>query len=544
VLDALVSEAAVRATLRAEGHLVARGGLWAVRLRTQRQDPVVRILKRPKDWTWLVFSPCSPHELEPAQATLWARVISKLHGVRFVQWNETEGELTFTVWPLRASVVRGHPVLVPGVPHVEAQVQLPAGPLMLDLSRWAGVPESELAAALVEAYYVEQVAVADPGAFTNVDVLALAGTTPVVIEVKRRSRSEEQQQLPLTMTTTQTQTLGQLREAGCEVHIALLIVPPGLRRQPGQWLIHGHWRAGAAVIRLGWGEAVLDILGVISAPTLEALRAARQAAVALRTGSLPPASPPRASSAALPRSSPALLPGWHDLPPTVEEPSAHRKSGWQTPKLKGARRLTSFTLEYAFLSVWAPASIRMRGLEYASAATAFLAARTLDEGARRRLAEVTEPAAVLRIARRAPERNDWLTLRGTVTREVLRFAYRRERAVHLIGTLPLLLDDPETALYDPVLVGLQGRSGLQALNLLRGQLAALSAREAGDCCFSCVHALPGAWPGFVGCGHPEGVSGTLQCVGKAACGGQHAQGEGAIIPVITKGGPDFQRKED
>ncbi|BDP44746.1 hypothetical protein DAETH_47150 (plasmid) [Deinococcus aetherius] len=527
-LDALVTETAVRKALCAEGHHVAGFGLWALRRRARRQDPLVQVLTQPRDWTWLAFAPTSPHNLPPADARLLARISQGLHGVTLVQWSVDDQALTYTTWPIQVTTVRGQSCLVPGAPRPALRVPLRGGPLLADLSRWRTVPEADLLAALVEAYHIEHLAAAEPGAFTNVDVLMQGDGSPVVLEVKRRSRAEADSGAPLTLTVTQTETLRHLRAAGCEVHFAVRVVPPGTVGDPTRALTEGHWWAGAAVIRPGWGEAVLDLLGPVEAPTLSALREARrQATVAAPVQKDPPTpvpSPPervrakRWGRAARPDSSRPRVP-----------PSS------RLPKAPG--HLTSFTFEFEFLGVWSEVPIRLRGQAYAGVGVAFLAAQTLDEDVRQQLAEVTTRGAALRIARRAPQRTDWPTLRATVARDVLRFAYREDRAERLIATLPLLLADTEV--FDPLLVGVQGREGLDALTLLRGQLATRAARTAGDRCFSCVFAAPSAWPGFVGCAHPGGAEATVACVGKAAVRGPLQRGKGVLVPVTTPHGPRF-----
>ncbi|WP_022803159.1 hypothetical protein [Deinococcus ficus] len=275
-LDALVSEGAVRQAFVDAGHHVAGFGFWAVRRRARRQDPMERLLRQPRDGTWLVLSPAPPGELEAGDAALLARVIQGLHGVQFVQWTAWNDRLSFTSWSLRTTVVRGAPLLMPGPARPEGTLALPPGPLLPDLTRWTGVPDAQLGAALIESAYVERVAGADQGAFTNVDVLALAGDRPGVVEVKRRARTEEQSGHPLTMTVTQSGTLGHLRAAGCEVHVAVLVALKGSTRHPADALARGTWRAGAAVIRPGWGEMHVDLLGAVPGPSLEALRRAQE----------------------------------------------------------------------------------------------------------------------------------------------------------------------------------------------------------------------------------------------------------------------------
>lgn len=523
-LDALVSEAAVGHALRTESHHVASFGLWALRRRAQRQDVLERLLRQPRDWTWLVFAPVPPGQLPPADAELLARTVQRLHGVQYVEWTVQEGAVSFISRSLRTAVVRGSPVLLPSPPRPEGALTLPAGPLLPDLSRWAGVQAEQLGAALIEAAYIERLAPANRGAFTNVDVLALAGKVPVVIEVKRRARPSGQETEPLTMTATQAGTLGHLHGAGCEVHVAVLVVPKSSTQMPDLALSRGTWYAGAPVIRPGWGEMHVDLLGALPSPNLNGLRRAREHAALgdldLRTSPAP--SPGHAEPL------PAVASEWASLPSCADA----------APKLKGPRRLISFTFEYSFLRIWAPAPVKLGGRVYPSPAAAFLAARTLDQAAREALTETLPPMRALRLADLAPVRADWRGLRAQVAREVLRMAYRDERGAQLVATLPLLLDDPEA--WGPPLDGLQGELGLDLLSELRGQLATQQAERTGGCCLQCTWAHAGPPAGFLQCAHPDGAAGTLACVGERAIRGPL---DTVRVAVTTPAGQAFRSKQ-
>ncbi|MBZ9714931.1 hypothetical protein [Deinococcus multiflagellatus] len=514
-LDALVSEQAMRRALAEEGHQVATFGLWAVRRRTRRQDVLERVLRQPKDWTWIVLAPVPPGDLSAADADLLARTIQGLHGVRYVQWTATEQALTFTAWPLRTAVVRGAPILTPGASKPEGRLNLPPGPLLPDLSRWASVPEETLGAALIESAYIERVAAADPGAFTNVDVLALAGQTPVVIEVKRRARTDAQEADPLSMTTTQAGTLGHLKAAGCDVHVAVLVVPKGSTRQPEEALKRGTWRAGAPVIRPGWGEMHVDLLGTVEPLSLATLRQAQAEPV--------PSRPPSPSAPA------RVLPLQRPQPPLPRRPP---------PELQNPRPWFPGTwADTDLLSLWARTPVRLGGRVYPHAAGAFLAARTLDQTVRETLTGVTDRRDALTVARPSAERPDWLAVRDRVAAEVLRVAYRGDRGAALVATLPgLLVDAP---VFSPLLDGLQGRAGLDQVLRLRGQLARAVADQARDGCGHCAFAGPAPWPGFVRCAHPKGAAEALRCVGELAVRGP---GGTALVPVHAAGGRAFRPK--
>ncbi|CAM4426020.1 hypothetical protein [Deinococcus marmoris] len=523
-LDALISEAAVGRALRAEGHHVASFGLWALRRRAHRQDVLERLLRQPRDWTWLVFAPMPPGQLPAPDAELLARTVQGLHGVQYVEWTVQEGVLSFTSRSLRTAVVRGSPVLLPSPPRPEGSLTLPAGPLLPDLSRWAGVPAEQLGAALIEAAYIERMAPAHQGAFTNVDVLALARKVPVVIEVKRRARTPEQETQPLTMSPTQAGTLGYLHAAGCEVHVAVLVVPKGSTQQPDLALGRGSWHAGAPVIRPGWGEMHVDLLGAAQPLGLKGLRRAREHAALgdLGLGTLGATSPSHAEPL------PAAASEWTSLPSCANS----------APELKGPQRLISFTSEYRFLQVWAPAPVKLGGRVYPSPAAAFLAARTLDQTAREALTETLSPVRALRLADLAPVRAGWRELRLQVAREVLRMAYRDERGVQLVATLPLLLDAPE--MWGPPLDGLQGEPGLNLLSDLRGLLATEQAHRTGGCCLQCAWAHAGPPAGFLQCAHPDGAAGALACVGAHAIRGPL---DTVRVAVTTPAGQAFRSKQ-
>lgn len=163
--------------------------------------------------------------------------------------------------------------------------------------------EARLTAALIEGAYVERVAGAERGAFTNVDVLALDGVTPVVVEVKRRVRSEAHAGDALTMTVTQAGTLAHLAAAGAEVHVAVLISPTGSARHPDEAIRRGRWQAGAPLIRPGWGEMHVDLWGAAEPVSLATLRRAREVARASAPVQATPLTPPPASDRRAQRSS-------------------------------------------------------------------------------------------------------------------------------------------------------------------------------------------------------------------------------------------------
>lgn len=514
-LDALVSEHAVRKALTAEGHHVAHFGLWAVRRRARRQDPLERVLRQPKDWTWVVLAPVPPVQLSATDTTLLARTAHGLHGVRYVQWTAHEQTLDFTAWSLRTTVVRGAPILMPGPATPEGRLKLPPGPLLPDLSRWSSVPDETLGAALIESAYIERVAAADLGAFTNVDILALAGETPVVIEVKRRARMDDRATDPLTMTTTQAGTLGHLKAAGCDVHVAVLVVPKGSTRQPEAALQRGTWRAGAPVIRPGWGEMHVDLLGPVNPLSLAGLRqAAAESAPAQRP------IPPDSGRSTLPKRPHRPLPP--PRPPDLPAPRPWRPDTWEDTEL---------------LSLWARTPVRLGGRTYPHAAGAYLAARTLDQTVREALTGVMDRRSALNVARPSAERPDWLAVRDRAAAEILRVAYRGERGTALVATLPLLLVD--APVFSPLLDGLQGQAGLDQVLQLRGHLARDVAEQARDGCGHCAFAGPAPWPGFVRCAHPREAAEALQCVGELAVRGP---GGAALVPVHAAGGRAFQRK--
>ncbi|WP_019011610.1 hypothetical protein [Deinococcus aquatilis] len=526
-LDALVTEQAVAQTVRQEGHHVGTFGFWAVRRRARRKDPYERILHRPKDWTWLVFSSQPPPQLSAPDSALLARLVHGLHGVQYIQWTPEEDRIRFTSWSLSSAVVRGAPVLSPGRPRPEGHLSLPPGPLLPDLSRWASVPEQTLQAALVEAAYVERVAPADHGAFTNVDVVALAEGQPVAVEVKRRIREATAQLEPLTLTDTQAGTLDQLAKAGVDVHVVVRMVPPNSVDLPIEALSVGHWQVAASPPVVFGMRPDVTWVGRVSSPTLEACR---QAKTALNT-------PAQALAPANRQPKPAAV-QMPARPARSSTPHSSAKPRSNALTLKGPRRLSSFTFEYAFLRVWSPAPVKLGGRVYANPAVAFLAARTLDEAVRTQLSEVSDPAPALRVAIPASLRPDWPELRDQVAWAVLRSAYRGERGAALVATLPLVLADSEV--WHPVLDGLQGQEGLALLSQLRGDLAQHAARQTPGVCFHCRWARKVSWPGLLHCAHPDGVAGTLACVGRAASRGSR---NAVLVAVTTPAGPNFISKQ-
>ena len=227
-------------------------------------------------------------------------------------------------------------------------------------------------------------------------------------------------------------------------------------------------------------------------------------------------------------------------PPKSTPPARPTRSARPAPEIQlhGPRRLVSFSFEYAFLQVWAPAPVKLGGRGYANAAAAFLAARTLDDQIRTELASTSTPGPALRLAERSPVRPGWSALREDVAVAVLRSVYRRERGAQLVSTLPMLLADAEV--WSPALDGLQGLPLFRLLGGLRGALAVRQITRRPGCCGGCRWARQAPWPGFAQCGHPEGSRGTLNCVGKQACRGPRGE---ALVAVTTPGGVGFRSKE-
>lgn len=529
-LDALVTESAVQHAVRQGGHHVAGFGLWALRRQAGRRDVVARVLGETRDWTWLAFMTASPHDLLPSDATLLADLVHRLHGVSAIQWMAGENTLTFTSWPLSTTTLRGRPHLVPGRPAPVRTVPLPSWPAADQELRWPGVSRERLRAALVEATYVEQVAAARPGDFTNIDVVAAGETCPVIVEVKRRTRRPIREGDPLRLTLSQTATLHHLAQVGCEVHIALRIVPPG-QASPAQWLTAGRWHAASPVIKPGWTEALVELYGEVGDSSVDALQKARSLGPVGDGTPLFPAAPPV----------PVILPPQPPLK-AINTPARSEPRVPQTPRVKPPRRLTAFTGTYAFLDAWHPVPVRLGGRTYTSAATAFLAAQTLDSVARERLTRVATPSLALQVARRSDLRADWAELRPTVVREILRFAFRAERAHALVSTLPLVLADGEV--LDGRLYGLQGRPGLETLTGVRADLARQQATLGGRTCWACARSQPSRWSAFVRCVHPAGVMGTLACVGAAAVQGPTGDAGAPTVPVTTLAGLDFLPSEE
>lgn len=514
--QALITEQAVKESFSEEGLPVASFGLWALRRRAERKDIRQKMFFRPKDWTWLAFAPDHLQALPRVDQEVLAFVARRLHGLSYVQWSVDDLTLRYATSSVKAVQVGQHftPVLRMSRRHPPLQLSFPAVPATF--SGESLIPDHVLLAALVESFYVECVEAADGGAFTNVDVLAWDGTRPIVAEVKRRARHRPLEAQELTLTYTQAETLHALREAGAEVHVTALIHPTQ-GNDPHTWLTTGHWRKGLRPLRPRLENVLVPLSAPLAALSLAELRRVPEGPRPLEVDRTPtqqagaPAPPP--------------LQNVRKTPPVVT-----------TPRLKPQPRLTKFSGEYEFLQVWSPAPVNLGGRPYLNVAAAYVAASTLDQGAREHLTSLSRPAEILPVARRLTRRDDWPALQEKVAWEILRFAYRGERGQWLVQTLPFQLADEEV--FDPLLIGIQGRPGLRHLERRRGDLAELAVHQSRPCCGLCRFAAPSREPGFAVCQLPGLPESVLGCVGKAAF--QGLRGGPPRVAITTPAGQFFQ----
>ncbi len=103
---------------------------------------------------------------------------------------------------------------------------------------------------------------------------------------------------------------------------------------------------------------------------------------------------------------------------------------WALPREEGAeagasRKITDFQGKYFFLSNFAPAAVRLDGLEFPTVEHAYQAAKTLETAARRRIQAASTPALARKMGRKLAVRPDWPEVKVTVMQELLRQKFAR-----------------------------------------------------------------------------------------------------------------------
>lgn len=85
--------------------------------------------------------------------------------------------------------------------------------------------------------------------------------------------------------------------------------------------------------------------------------------------------------------------------------------------------ITSFKGQHSFLSNFHPASIEFEGIVYPTSEHAFQAAKTLDQGERKRIAGLATPGKAKFAGKRVQLRDNWNNIRTQIMEQILRIKF-------------------------------------------------------------------------------------------------------------------------
>ncbi len=114
----------------------------------------------------------------------------------------------------------------------------------------------------------------------------------------------------------------------------------------------------------------------------------------------------------------ALFLYWWDLP------------GAEEPRAKTGRRIRDFQGKNYFLSNYAPARVRLDGLEFPTVEHAYQAAKTLEAGVREKIRGASTPGLAKKMGRKLPQRPDWAEIKVEVMRDLIRQKFEQHPDLH------------------------------------------------------------------------------------------------------------------
>jgi ribA/ribD-fused uncharacterized protein len=111
-----------------------------------------------------------------------------------------------------------------------------------------------------------------------------------------------------------------------------------------------------------------------------------------------------------------------------------------------AAKIAEFQGEYRFLSNFWPAELVYDGITYPTAEHAYQASKSLDAGARRRIAALPTPAEAKTEGRKLMLRDDWETAKFAVMEDVVRLKFTTHPDLRdkLLATGDALLEEGNT----------------------------------------------------------------------------------------------------
>jgi ribA/ribD-fused uncharacterized protein len=102
---------------------------------------------------------------------------------------------------------------------------------------------------------------------------------------------------------------------------------------------------------------------------------------------------------------------------------------WALPWAEGARveagpRISDFQGKNFFLSNYAPARVKLNGLEFPTVEHAYQAAKTPEVGAREKIRAASTPGLARKMGRKLPQRPDWPEVKVEVMRDLIRQKFK------------------------------------------------------------------------------------------------------------------------
>jgi len=106
---------------------------------------------------------------------------------------------------------------------------------------------------------------------------------------------------------------------------------------------------------------------------------------------------------------------WWELPGVKAKPSGFRRS------------IDDFQGDYAFLSNFAPAPVRLNGVQYPTVEHAYQAAKTLELAEREKIRGASTPGLARKMGRKVAKRPDWPDLKVDLMRDLVRQKFEGQR---------------------------------------------------------------------------------------------------------------------
>jgi ribA/ribD-fused uncharacterized protein len=94
--------------------------------------------------------------------------------------------------------------------------------------------------------------------------------------------------------------------------------------------------------------------------------------------------------------------------------------GAEETRVEVGRRISDFEGKNYFLSNYAPARVKLNGLEFPTVEHAYQAAKTLETAARQKIQGASTPGLARKMGRQLPQRPDWPEVKVEVMRDLIR----------------------------------------------------------------------------------------------------------------------------